>query len=741
MKKIIAILCGLTLLISQFYGVANKAYADELSTEDKARILNQIDLLAGDGYSFNLDQPLRRCDAAAFLVKAMGQNIVVLQNKANYSKTKFKDVPAAAWYAPYVGYMTQQGIITGNTDGSFTPEAYISEKAFLTMLLKSMGYTTQDFSWNTVNSYAYEIGLVSDISYVFKDDDNTNYKRQDVVNALYNGLFKPMKSGNKNFGQLLVEGKIISSDKAESLGIIRKDRLASLITDIKVVGYSQITATFNEAIEVPSLSQIKIYDKSKPTVILAPQKVEMSGNVLTIDMSPQSDKVEYVLEITGLKDALGNVVSSVQKEFTGYMVAETVNANFEISKIEPINSKTINLYFTHPVSDKSEIELLYDIYLGDTKFVEGNYKTLTLTKSTQNANKVTLSLKELSFEMGKEYNVKIKGDLISSYGVYLNKGAGHSMVFTGATAVPVATTISSVECQEGVYVYFTFSQVVDNESAMKTTNYSIREVETNRYLTISNVYGMKTKDKLNKNFVIKVSDTSIGKNYELIAENIYDSNKNFNLGKMKGTFASNYAITQYLMIESITPIDSTTISAKFTRELSAASINANVSVPGVSVVMKALDAEDPSIMKIYLNASTPLQLGRGYSVSFYSGITDYIDKAPLYNLTGAVLGNGTTKSAMAIESAVFISDSAIMIKFNQPISATQSTQANQYDVYFNDGKSEKMLIPGTVEKVNEQSVVIKLPYLLSSGTYRVQAKNIYDISNQHKTAVVNSDVK
>ena len=741
MRRQTALLCCIALLVSQFYGITVKAHADELSITEKAKILNQIDLLAGDGNSFNLDQPLRRCDAAAFLVKAMGNNVVVLQNKVAYSKTKFKDVPQNAWYAPYVGYMTLQGIITGNSDGSFTPNAYISEKAFLTMLLKSMGYTTEDFSWSTVNSFAYEIGLVSDIGYVFKEDDNINYKRQDVVNALYNALFKPMKGVNKNFGQLLVDGKVISSDKAESLGIIKKDKLLTALTDVTVKDYTHIVATFNEAIEKPNLSQIQIYEKNSAAFKLEVKDISMTGNTLTIETAPQTDKTEYVLELSKINDAFGFIAPSLKKEFTGYRVAEAISAYFEISKVEPINNKTINIYFTHPLTDRAEIELLYDIYAGDTKTIEGSYKTILLSRRTQNKNMVTLTLKDGTFETGKEYTVKIKGDLASSYGLYLNKGQGASVTFTGSTAVPVATRITQAECQENIYIHFAFSQVVDNTTAMQISNYSVREMDTNRYLTVSNVYGMKGKDKLNKNFVLKVSDTVAGKNYELIANNIYDSNKNFVLGEMKTTFVGAYTAPQLVLIESTNTIDSTTIGVKFNRELGDASINANVVVSGASVVMKEIDPDDPTTMVIYLSSAAPMQLGRAYSLTFYTGLIDYIGKAPLYNLVGVAMGNGATKSAMAIESAGFIGDSSIMVKFNQRISTTQSILANQYDIYYNDGKTERLLIPGTVELVSDRAVVLKLPYLLPTGTYRVQAKNIYDISNQIKTAIVKADIK
>ncbi len=742
MKKWTALICCVALLISQWNGISIDAYADDISLNEKANILNQIDLLAGDGKSFNLDQPLRRCDAAAFLVKAMGVNVTVLQNKAVYSKTKFKDVPSSAWYAPYVGYMTQMNIITGNGDGSFTPNEPISEKAFFSMLLKSMGYTTSDFTWNNINQFAYETGVVTDISYVFKEDDNTNYTRGHVANALYNALGKPMKGQSKNFVQLLIDGKVISADKAEQYGFIKKDHLATVINEIGVLSYSQIVATFNEAITIPTLDQIQVYEKFNPSVKLVPKEVKMSGNVVTIDLPAQTDKTVYTLEISKLADSLGNTVSSVKRDFVGYAATEVTTPYFKISKVEPINKKNVNIYFTHPVNQSAELELLYDIYLGETKFIEGNLKTISVKRSESNANMVTVSLKEAVFEAGREYQIKVKGDMASAYGVNLNKGDGESMAFVGSTAVVTLATLSQAYCQEGTYVYFSYSHTVDRTSAMKTTNYTIREVDTNKLFTVSQIYGLRTKEILDKSFVLKIEGVTPGKTYELIANNISDPYKTTTMAEMRISFVGSYANNQVLMLNNITPIDMTTISLNFNRELKDISVNANIVVDGsVSVVSKAIDPNDPSKLIVYLGAATPLQVGRIYGVTVYSGIVDYMDKKPLTNIGATVIGNGAVKPIMAIDSATFIGDSTIMLKFNQPISKTQSTQVSQYDIYYSDGKTEKLLIPGTAELVSDRVVILKMPYLLAAGTYRVQAKSIYDVSNQFRIALIGAEVK
>ena len=258
MKKHIARISAVLLML-QSLALGTPAFAETQTVDQKAEILNQVHILTGDGTSYNLGGKLRRSEAAAFVVKALGVQNLVLQQKASLSQTNFKDVPKSEWYAPYVGYMTKQGIITGYPDGSFKPDEYVSEKAFFSMVLKAMGYTASDFDWNTINKVAFEAGLVEDIMYVFKEDDRADYKRGDVVSALYNALGKPLKNQDKKFIQLLIDSKMISPDKAELFGFVKFDKLPTTIKTLKVVSSNQISLTFNEDIIVPAADQIQVF--------------------------------------------------------------------------------------------------------------------------------------------------------------------------------------------------------------------------------------------------------------------------------------------------------------------------------------------------------------------------------------------------------------------------------------------------------------------------------------------------
>lgn len=71
-----------------------------------------------DGFedgSFGSNNPITRAEAMKVLLVAAGINA-----KAGFN-TSFVDVPASEWYAPYINYAAQHGIVGGYEDGTFGP--------------------------------------------------------------------------------------------------------------------------------------------------------------------------------------------------------------------------------------------------------------------------------------------------------------------------------------------------------------------------------------------------------------------------------------------------------------------------------------------------------------------------------------------------------------------------------------------------------------------------------------------
>jgi hypothetical protein len=162
---------------------------NEKSVTEKADTLNKFTVLRGDGKDYNLNGQLTRAEAAAFIIRIMGKEEEVLGNNNKYNKTVFPDVQKGQWFTSYIAYCVEQGIIGGFPNGKYAPNDPISEKAFLKLVLGVLGYKYNiDFDWSNVYATAYNTGLVLDYTYQGKSGDNTNYKRSEVVNVLYNVL-------------------------------------------------------------------------------------------------------------------------------------------------------------------------------------------------------------------------------------------------------------------------------------------------------------------------------------------------------------------------------------------------------------------------------------------------------------------------------------------------------------------------------------------------------------------------
>ena len=95
----------------------------------------------GDG-TFRPDAPVTRAEFCAMLTNLFGLELPPV------SRSAFSDVNTASWYAPAVHAMHDKGYLTGYEDGSFRPDAPITQEEALCILAKATTY---------LNMFAYNI--------------------------------------------------------------------------------------------------------------------------------------------------------------------------------------------------------------------------------------------------------------------------------------------------------------------------------------------------------------------------------------------------------------------------------------------------------------------------------------------------------------------------------------------------------------------------------------------------------
>lgn len=82
------------------------------------------------GYSdgtFGTDNPINRAEALKLI-------LVSTENPLEKSNTTFSDVPTDAWFAPYIAHAQQQNIVSGNPDGTFSPARQVNRAEILKMI-------------------------------------------------------------------------------------------------------------------------------------------------------------------------------------------------------------------------------------------------------------------------------------------------------------------------------------------------------------------------------------------------------------------------------------------------------------------------------------------------------------------------------------------------------------------------------------------------------------------------------
>ena len=151
--------------------------------------------LAGQGIisgmtatTFAPDGLITRAQFAKILAAASGEDL-----SSCAGKTSFNDVPASAWYASYVQWAYEKGIVSGMGGGRFAPESQITREQMAAMICRYAAYKKVTLpqtnaklafkddasigSWAKDNVYAMQqAGIINGYAdgsgYVFKPQGN-----------------------------------------------------------------------------------------------------------------------------------------------------------------------------------------------------------------------------------------------------------------------------------------------------------------------------------------------------------------------------------------------------------------------------------------------------------------------------------------------------------------------------------------------------------------------------------------
>ncbi len=156
----------------------------EKTSEELAEELHSLGLLEGTGEGYELEKSFTREQAAAIIVRFVGEEENVLNSE--YTEA-FSDVAKERWSYPYIMYCYENGITKGTGNGKFSPEDEIPATQFITLILRLLGHTQAEPK--TAFDLAVEHKLL-DLEKANELKEKKEFLRGDMVYVMYQTLGK-----------------------------------------------------------------------------------------------------------------------------------------------------------------------------------------------------------------------------------------------------------------------------------------------------------------------------------------------------------------------------------------------------------------------------------------------------------------------------------------------------------------------------------------------------------------------
>lgn len=731
----------LLIFVSLFF-VWTNATLQWADVAKEAQVLYDLNLMKGTDKGLNLGGQLKRSEAATFIVKVLGKEKHVLKEKKLYENSAFSDVKSEAWYAPFVGYCHQNKLVAGFGDGRFQPEAYVSEKAFLTMLLQAMQYKAdQDFNWDSVYSKAYEVGLTRDIKDAVRTKDNVNYTRGDVVHAIYNGLDRPLKGKNQTLAEFLMDAHVSSGYMVKKHGFLRKDKMQTKIESVKVVDSHTIELNFNEPLKTLGKEQLKIQSGKKNLTVESVNIFEKGYRCFVKEAL--YDKGSYTLTVENIVDEGGFTTAMLSTQFDGIKKQIVVPEGFALVSVTPISENRLDVVFSKPIDEKAEQPLLYKFGRQGGLLTDGNYQNLKAQVVNGQKGQVLLTLSNYKFEAGKSYTLLVRADLSSAYGARLNEGKGDQLVFKGELKNLEPFEVTGVDQVDGHFVRIDFSRSTDEKSALDKKNFKLIDNRRNQSVRPAGVYYFQDEQGIRKDVVMaRFSHIRENENYTLEVDDVKDIYKNVHIDKNKTDFEGAPFAANEPKIVGVEAVNRNIIHVLYDRPLSAASERANISVDkNIKISRKKISDKNASILVLYINKNRHLKEGEDYVLMVKSGIVDYLDRRATKRASENFYGSGEYKSPIFIESAKALSDKKIQLIFSEAIRKSERLDETSYEVQYESGSVRRTLFVKKVEPVSERQVILILESAYAQGDMEVHVKKVYDAAGQFLFENLEADVE
>ena len=219
-KKGVLVICALMAALLPGLWTA-PAYADAayLNESGILNTLAALDIMTGDSSgNLNLSAEVTRAEFTKLVVAAS----TAREGAAQKTFSPYKDVTNSHWAAGYIKTARDMNLLNGYLDGSFRPDNSVSLAEAVTIVLKNLGYTDEDFLAGYPQgqmSLYYRLNLNDGIS----AEADTMLSRRQCAYLIYNMLNAKTKDGQPLAQQLGYS--LNSAGKLDYLGVLN-DKLS-----------------------------------------------------------------------------------------------------------------------------------------------------------------------------------------------------------------------------------------------------------------------------------------------------------------------------------------------------------------------------------------------------------------------------------------------------------------------------------------------------------------------------------
>ncbi len=194
--------------------------AEAADTDAMVQLVSALGIMEGDGDgNFRLEDNVTRAEFTKVAIAASEYRNAV---PAGLMVSPFADVSYTHWAAPYIKLASANGLVTGYVDSTFRPDADVTYAEAVTVVLRLLGYTDDDFG----DSWPYgQVGLASGLGLsdgIYKTAGET-MTRGDVLQLIYNLLDTKPKGATteyiSEFDCIVTENVILIATAAEDASV------------------------------------------------------------------------------------------------------------------------------------------------------------------------------------------------------------------------------------------------------------------------------------------------------------------------------------------------------------------------------------------------------------------------------------------------------------------------------------------------------------------------------------------